>query len=78
MKISSISESHTNLMDDKQDGILNYKTMILYYDISLGRQTQKLTFYQGRITSTLQKTIKMCRCSRRKCGQGDKLQQKSR
>ena len=33
MKISSILENHINSIDNKQDSILSYKTMILFYNI---------------------------------------------
>jgi len=72
MKISNISENHTNSMEDKLDGIWNYKTTILYCDIFLEKQILRPTFYQGRITLTPQKTTRMYKCSRMKYGQRDK------
>ena len=59
-------------MEDKLDGIWNYKIMISYYSIFLEKQTQKPMFYQEKITSTPQKTIKMYKCSRMKCRQEDR------
>ena len=34
-------------MNDKWDGIWNYKIMTLPYNISQGRQIQKQTYYLG-------------------------------
>jgi len=59
-------------MEDKLDGIWNYKIIILYYDIFLEKQIQKPMFYQGKITSTPQKTTRMYKYSKIEYKQGNK------
>ena len=41
MKISSALGNHTNLMDNKQDGTLSYKTMASFYNTFWKRQIQE-------------------------------------
>ena len=41
MKISNISENHTNSMNNKLGVIWNYKIIILYYDTFLEKQIQR-------------------------------------